>query len=43
VIDVSDIEKVAKPTLEAPLLIRVVRNGSASFIAVTGESEIQFP
>ncbi|MGO9991420.1 MAG: trypsin-like peptidase domain-containing protein [Steroidobacteraceae bacterium] len=43
VIDVNDIANVAKPTLEAPLLIRVIRNGIASFIAVTGESELQFP
>jgi serine protease Do len=43
VIDVSDIATVAKPTLEAPLLIRVVRDGSASFVAVTDDSEIQFP
>ena len=43
VIDVSDIATVAKPTLEAPLLMRVVRDGSASFVAVTDQSEIQFP
>ncbi len=42
-IDVNDIANVAIPTPEAPLLIRVVRDGSASFVAVTGESEIQFP
>jgi hypothetical protein len=33
----------AQPTPEAPLLLRVVRDGNASFIAVTGEAELQFP
>jgi S1-C subfamily serine protease len=42
-IDVNDIANVAIPTPEAPLLIRVVRDGSAAFVAVTGEPEIQFP
>jgi serine protease Do len=42
-IDVADIAKVARPTPEAPLLIRVVREGSPRFIAVTGEAELQFP
>ena len=42
-IDVADITKVARPTSEAPLLIRVVRDGNPRFIAVTGEAELQFP
>jgi serine protease Do len=42
-IDVADIAKVARPTPEAPLLIRVVRDGNPRFIAVTGEAELQFP
>jgi S1-C subfamily serine protease len=42
-IDVADIVKVARPTPEAPLLIRVVRDGNPRFIAVTGEAELQFP
>jgi serine protease Do len=42
-IDVADIAKVARPTAEAPLLIRVVREGNPRFIAVTGEAELQFP
>jgi serine protease Do len=41
--DVADIGKVVRPTLDAPLLIRVVREGSPRFIAVTGEAELQFP
>ena len=42
-IDVADIAKVARPTSETPLLIRVVRDGNPRFIAVTGEAELQFP
>jgi serine protease Do len=42
-IDVADIAKVGTPTSEAPLLIRVVRDGNASFVAITGEAELQFP
>ncbi|MDP9011315.1 MAG: trypsin-like peptidase domain-containing protein [Pseudomonadota bacterium] len=42
-IDVVDIAKVARPTPEAPLLIRVVRDGNPRFIAITGEAELQFP
>jgi serine protease Do len=42
-IDVADIAKAAQPTPEAPLLLRVVRDGNASFVAVTGEAELQFP
>jgi serine protease Do len=42
-IDVADIVKVARPAPEAPLLIRVVRDGNPRFIAVTGEAELQFP
>jgi serine protease Do len=41
--DVADITKAALPTPEAPLLLRVVRDGNASFVAVTGEAELQFP
>ncbi|MGA2188705.1 MAG: trypsin-like peptidase domain-containing protein [Steroidobacteraceae bacterium] len=41
--DVSDIAQLAKPTPEKPVLVRVVRDGIASFVAVTGESESQFP
>jgi serine protease Do len=36
---VADIAAVATPTPQAPLLIRVVRDGSAAFIAITGEAE----
>jgi serine protease Do len=42
-VDVADIAKAAQPTPEAPLLLRVVRDGNASFVAVTGEAELQFP
>src|ERR1700728_3154922 len=34
--DVADLAMVSKPTSALPLLLRVVRNGSPSFIAVTG-------
>jgi len=36
---VADIATVATPTPQAPLLIRVVRDGAATFIALTGEAE----
>jgi serine protease Do len=42
-VDVADIAKVAQPTPQAPLLLRVVRDGNPSFVAVTGEAELQFP
>jgi serine protease Do len=42
-VDVADIAAVAPPTPEKPLLIRVVHDGNASFVAVTGEAELQFP
>jgi len=35
----ADIAAVAKPTRQAPLLVRIVREGSAAFIAITGEAE----
>jgi serine protease Do len=38
-IDVDDLAKVAVPTPQSPLLIRVVRDGVATFLAVTGEAE----
>jgi serine protease Do len=42
-VNVADIATAAQPTPEAPLLLRVVRDGNASFVAVTGEAELQFP
>ncbi len=42
-VNVADVAKVATPTPQAPLLIRVVRDGSATFVAITGEAELQFP
>src|SRR5450631_795263 len=42
-VDVADIATAAQPTPEAPLLLRVVRDGNATFVAVTGEAELQFP
>jgi serine protease Do len=42
-IDVADLAKVPKPKPEAPLLIRVVRDGNPAFVAITGEAELQFP
>ncbi len=38
-VGVADIATVATPTPQAPLLIRVVRDGSPTFIAITGEAE----
>ena len=38
-IGVTDLVTVAAPTPRAPLLIRVVREGTPSFVAVTGEAE----
>jgi serine protease Do len=36
---VGDIATVAAPSRQAPLLIRVVREGSPTFVAITGEAE----
>ena len=41
--DVMDVGQVDAPTPQAPLLLRVVRDGVATFVAVTGEAELQFP
>jgi hypothetical protein len=38
-IEVDDLAKVPMPTPQSPLLIRVVRDGVATFLAVTGEAE----
>jgi serine protease Do len=38
-VGIADIVKVATPTPQAPLLIRVVRDGAATFVAITGEAE----
>ena len=38
-VGVADIAAVATPTPQAPLLVRVVRDGSPTFIAITGEAE----
>jgi len=35
----ADIAAVTRPTRQVPLLLRVVREGSAAFIAITGEVE----
>jgi serine protease Do len=42
-IDVADLATAPPPTPAAPLLLRVVRDGNASFVAVTGDAELQFP
>ena len=39
-IDVLDIVRVPAPTPQAPLLIRVVRDGAATYIALTGEADL---
>lgn len=38
-VDAKDIVGVAAPSQQAPLLIRIVRDGSPTFIALTGEAE----
>lgn len=37
--DVLDTSHITAPTPQAPLLVRVVRDGAATFLALTGESE----
>jgi S1-C subfamily serine protease len=37
--DVADLATVDKPSSQMPLLLRVVRDGSARFIAITGSDE----
>jgi len=39
-IDVRDVKGIPAPTPQAPLLVRVVRDGNATFVAITGESEL---
>jgi serine protease Do len=38
-VGVADFAAVATPTPQAPLLVRVVRDGSPTFVAITGEAE----
>ena len=38
-VGVADLAKVAAPSPQAPLLVRVVRDGAPSFIVITGEAE----
>jgi serine protease Do len=40
VIDVRDVKATPAPTIQAPLLVRVVRDGNATFVAITGQSEL---
>jgi serine protease Do len=40
---ISELATVHPPTRQAPLLLRVVREGSPAFVAITGESEISLP
>jgi S1-C subfamily serine protease len=37
-IEVKDLAAIAAPSPQVPILIRVVRDGAATFIAVTGEA-----
>jgi serine protease Do len=39
VVDVRDVRGAPTPSPQAPLLVRVVRDGNATFVAITGESE----
>jgi serine protease Do len=38
-VEVEDVKGVANPSPQSPLLVRVVRDGNATFVAITGESE----
>lgn len=42
-ITISELASVHAPTRQAPLLLRVVREGSPAFVAITGETEISIP
>ena len=42
-IAISELAAVHVPTRQAPLLLRVVREGSPAFVAITGETEISLP
>jgi serine protease Do len=42
-IAMADLTAVHAPTRQAPLLLRVVREGSPAFVAITGDSEISRP
>jgi S1-C subfamily serine protease len=42
-IGISELVAVHTPTRQAPLLLRVVREGSPAFVALTGEPEISLP
>jgi serine protease Do len=37
--DVRDLKGLASPTPQSPVLVRVVRDGNATFVALTGESD----
>jgi len=38
-VDVRDVKGLTPPSSQSPLLVRVVRDGNATFVAITGESE----
>jgi serine protease Do len=42
-IAIADLAAVHAPTRQAPLLLRVVREGSPAFVAITGETEVSRP
>ena len=37
-VDVRDLKETPSPSPQAPLLVRIVRDGNAAFVAITGES-----
>ena len=39
VVDVRDVKGTPTPSTQAPLLVRVVRDGNPTYVAITGESE----
>ena len=42
-IAMADLAAIHAPTHQAPLLLRVVREGSPAFVAITGETEVSRP
>jgi serine protease Do len=38
-VDVKDVKGLSAPSPQSPLLVRVVRDGNATFVALTGESD----
>jgi len=39
VIEAADVATIGKPTSQDPVLLRIVRDGAGSFVALTGEAQ----